>query len=92
MKLSKFLVEDHHLPPGEPVSGKTYRADGWVYREIYWCEISTWNRILGAIGDGQYVILARTTRGPRTRGQLMISPTGMSNIAFQDTLPEDLPQ
>ena len=49
------------MPPGEPMVGKTYRADGWVYREVARCSPESWDRILGMIGEerGSPMIITR---------------------------------
>ncbi len=82
------------IPPGEPVPGKTYRADGWAY-------VSTpghfspegWDRMISDIGEGNVVVLAATTRTlpdrrPIIRGQLLISPDGIRNIEAKRATPE----
>lgn len=69
------------LPPGEPVKGKTYLADGWVYRDLP-ARLSNemWDLLISIMGEGNYVILAES-RGPDwRRGQFLISPTGMKNM------------
>lgn len=73
------------LPPGEPIPGKTYRADGWVYRDLpTWLSMDMKARLFNTIGVENTVILAaseRTIEGVKYwRGQLLISPVGMARI------------
>lgn len=70
------------LPDGEPVTGKSYRADGWVYRDTDgWFDKDGWFELLGIIGEGNYVILAHSVRGGKDyRGQFLISPIGMDRM------------
>ena len=77
----------HILPPGEPVSGKTYRADGWAYIDPpvrFSPEI--WDHFLALIGEGEFVILVGSSGNhpsdekPFVRGQLLVSPAGMANL------------
>lgn len=69
------------LPPGEPVKGKTYRADGWVYRDLpRRLSFEMWDHFLSVIGEGNYVILAMSTGPDWKRGQFLISPAGMENM------------
>ncbi|MES2753819.1 MAG: hypothetical protein V4659_04065 [Pseudomonadota bacterium] len=71
------------LPPGEPIEGKTYRADGWAYIDPPGrFSPEAWADFLAMFGAGQAVILAlsagRTIEGaPWRRGQILISPEGM---------------
>lgn len=75
------------LPPGEPIEGKTYRADGWAYLDPPTrFSPDMWDYFLSLIGEGEYVILARTSGThqkdgkPYVRGQVLISPAGMENL------------
>jgi hypothetical protein len=69
-------------PPGEPVEGKTYRADGWAYRDFFgaWFTEAEWTEILKMLGqEGKdYVILSFSKRmigdDVQMRGQILISP------------------
>jgi len=66
------------LPPGEPIPGKTYRADGWVYREISWASFAGWGQLLEIVGAGNYVVLAISEwKATMCRGQILVSPEGM---------------
>lgn len=76
----------HNLPPGEPIIGKTYRADGWGYFDPgVKFEPEAWQDILNIIGE-EYEILAFSTGKfpksgkPWVRGQLLVSPKGLDNI------------
>lgn len=71
------------LPPGEPIEGKTYRADGWVYRDIPTrFSHKMWNRFLEILGEENYVILVKSVSivDDWIRGQFLISPQGMKNL------------
>lgn len=72
---------DPFMPPGEPVPGKTYRADGWAYVDPPTkFSPDMWQLMLGIFGDGEYVVLAKTTGPDFVRGQLLVSPRGMENM------------
>ena len=74
------------MPPGEPVTGKTYRADGWRYIDPHVTfSPEMWDLYLSAFGEGEYHILA-TSMSSRNgvihvRGQILVSPRGMENAA-----------
>jgi hypothetical protein len=75
------------IPPGEPVRGETYRADGWAYLDPAGrFSPKMWEHLLALIGDGNYVILAESrgihpSDGKRyARGQLLVSPAGMASL------------
>lgn len=72
------------LPPSEPVTGKTYRADGWAYFDIpgrFAPEM--WEYLLSAFGENETHILTMTcgsnADGPWVRGQILVSPQGIEN-------------
>lgn len=68
------------LPPGEPIPGKTYRADGWAYRDLPgWITINNWEKFTAILGAENYVVLAMSLKGDRVHAQLLISPEGMAN-------------
>ena len=70
------------LPPGEPIEGKTYIADGWVYRDMPGrVSFEYWDKFLDLLGEGNYVILIRSEGRDWKRGQFLISPDGMENLA-----------
>ena len=70
------------VPQGEPIPGKTLRADGWVYRDIPGrLSHEIWDYLIGVIGAGNFEILAMSSGADWKRGQLMISPDGMKNLA-----------
>jgi hypothetical protein len=85
------------LPPGEPVLGKTYRADGWAYIDPPTrFSPEAWDGLMDLIGEGNVVILAATTGTlkdgrPYVRGQLLISPDGIRNIEARRAQPEPAP-
>ena len=73
------------MPPGEPVVGKTYRADGWQYYDLpEWLSLEMRDYFLSLFKDDKnYVILAETTKGDYWRGQMLISPEGQENMRLQ---------
>jgi hypothetical protein len=85
------------IPPGEPVPGKTYRADGWAYTDPpSRFSPESWDGLMDLIGEGNVVVLAKTTGtlsdgGPYVRGQLLISPAGIKNIEAKRAQPEPAP-
>jgi len=71
------------MPSGEPIKGKTYRADGWVYRDMPGkLSHELWDKILAMLGKGNYVVFIMSEGADWRRGQLLISPTGMDNLAI----------
>lgn len=68
------------LPPGEPVKGKTYRADGWVYRDLPRMEYELFDAIKDVIGEDNIVWLALSDYGGAMRGQALLSPTGVERL------------
>lgn len=77
-------MELNGIPLGEPVKDKTYIADGWVYRDIPGrFSHEMWDKFLGLLGEGNYVILAKSESEADdwVRGQFLISPDGMKNMA-----------
>lgn len=72
------------MPDGEPIPGKTYRADGWQYVDLPTRLSHEMKDVFfGVIGDGNYVILAETiVDGLKGywRGQLLISPEGQARM------------
>lgn len=78
---------DPFVPPGEPIKGKTYRADGWAYQDIPRMSPECWARFLYRLGEGNWVVLTLVDYGDSKRGQLLISPQGMTNIStFSENL------
>lgn len=74
-------IFDLPLPPGEPIKGKTLRADGWVYRDIPGrLSHEMWDHLLDIIGAENFQILGMSVGNDWKRGQLMISPDGMKNL------------
>lgn len=75
------------LPPGEPIAGKTYRADGWAYVGPRICfSPDIWDHLLGIIGAENYAVLALAKGNhpaggePYVRGQLLVSPAGLVSL------------
>jgi hypothetical protein len=75
------------LPPGEPIMGTTYRADGWAYVDPPGrLSPKAWDQFLAIIGEGNYQILAMSSGThpsdglPFIRGQLLVSPAGWQNM------------
>ncbi len=80
------MNEREALPPGEPIAGKTYLADGWLYRDLPTrLSYEMWDCLLSTIGEGEYVILAMSRGNDWKRGQLLISPDGMENLQRHQT-------
>lgn len=76
---------NEQVPDGEPISGKTYRADGWVYRDLPNLGLAQFDELVGIIGDDNLVWLTLAERvwpdGQKTkRGQVLISPAGIENL------------
>lgn len=68
-------------PPGEPIPGKTYRADGWQYVDLPTrLSHEMKGHFFDVIGDGNSVILAETVHRDWWRGQILISPEGQENM------------
>ena len=68
------------LPPGEPIPGKTYRADGWVYRDLPRMAPEYFEKLVALIGEDNIVWLSRADYGDTQRGQMLVSPAGMENL------------
>lgn len=75
------LLDAIPLPEGEPIPGKAYIADGWKYRDLPRMSYDMWDLFVGIVGEGNYVELSLADYGDSKRGQLLISPGGMSNLA-----------
>ena len=69
------------MPDGEPIPGKTYRADCWQYVDLQ-VRLSPEMKIyfFDIIGPGNSVILAQTIHPNWWRGQILISPQGQENM------------
>lgn len=71
--------------PGEPVPGKTYRADGWQHLDTPRMNEEFWNDLLRIIGTGEFHLLSggemRRRTGVERWGTIMISPVGQERIA-----------
>lgn len=69
---------------GEPIKGKTYLADGWVYRDLPRLTQKTMQDFIDLVGEENVVFLtfAKYTNEDVTtvRGQILISPEGQSKI------------
>ena len=68
-------------PAGEPIEGKTYRADGWVYRDLPRMSPDYFDQLVSIIGSDNIVWLTKADYGDTKRGQLLISPVGMKNLS-----------
>ena len=51
MKGAQAFMDSWLLPAGEPVKGKTYRADGWTYRDLPNLSIENFYKFVQIIGD-----------------------------------------
>ncbi len=61
---------------------ETLMADGWVYRDLPGrLSYEYWDLFLKTLGEGNYRIMALTTSPDWKRGQFLISPKGMENLA-----------
>ncbi len=70
------------LPPGEPIKGKTYRADGWVYRDMpAFATDKVWDEFLDILGEDNYRILGMSVTSGNKHGQFLISPKGVKNMS-----------
>lgn len=69
------------LPPGEPVPGHTYRADGWMYLVVPSVTVGQWNAMLVTAGEDEVVLMSYDfTPTTIENGRLLISPTGQARI------------
>lgn len=69
------------MPDGEPINGKSYRADGWQYVDLpSRLSLEMRDYFLKILGEGEYVILVASSGHDWWRGQLLISPVGQSNL------------
>lgn len=74
------------LPPGEPITGKTYRADGWFYRDLPQMAPEYFNDLLDLIGADNIAWITRATYpNGYQRGQMLVSPDGMARIRAHNT-------
>lgn len=69
------------LPAGEPIEGKTYRADGWIYRDLPRMSHEYFDKFVELVGEENIAWITLADYGFTKRGQLLISPTGMANIS-----------
>lgn len=69
------------LPPGEPVPGQTYRADGWSYHDLPRFSPDMWDEFLGRMDGENYVLLTLADYGDSKRGQILVSPEGRAQLA-----------
>lgn len=73
----------HIVPNGEPILGKTYRADGWAYVDPPGrFSPEAWDYFLDLFGR-EHIVIIIETRGkhpsdglPFARGQFLVSPEG----------------
>lgn len=72
-----------NMPPGEPVTGKTFRADGWQYIDLpSRLTFAFKDEFFAVIGEGNYFILAESFNRVEDwwRGQILISPEGQERM------------
>lgn len=72
------LIE--RLGMGEPVKGKTYIADGWVYRDLPRMAPWAFDAFIDLIGPDNLVWLSLADYGASKRGQCLISPAGQQRM------------
>ena len=68
-------------PPGEPVQGKTYRADGYVYQDLPRMTPEYFDELVSIIGADNIVWLSQADYGSTKRGQMLISPAGIAALS-----------
>ena len=72
------------MPPGEPIMGKTYRADGYTYKDLPRVSIEIFQEFVELVGGENLVWLsyAKYIQGDaqKVRGQVLVSPEGMKKI------------
>lgn len=74
-----------YLPPGEPVEGQTYRADGWAYQHmmLYWIGQHDWDLMEAVAGADQIHVLNKLDDTHpdfgthMTKVEYLISPLGL---------------
>lgn len=85
-KLTKADLDAMPLPDGEPIPGKTYRSDGWVYRDLPNLTVKSFDELITLVGAENIVFLTLATRrwpdGQTTkRGQCLVSPAGLEALS-----------
>ena len=72
------------IPSSEPIVGKTYFADGWVYRFIDLITKEDFKKLIDIIGEDNKVMLALSDHIINGQswftGQFLISPEGIENL------------
>lgn len=64
---------------GEPILGKTYKADGWVYRDLPRASPAAWQELMDTTGPENVVVLVESRKGDEwVRGQVLVSPAGIA--------------
>jgi hypothetical protein len=93
------IFEQGSIPPGEPVKGETYIADGWVYRDLPAMTRVFFGEFVALVGSHNLVWLLVADYGRMRRGQVLISPEGQARIRARtspadriEEFPEDLSQ
>lgn len=78
------------MPPGEPIPGETYRADGWQYIDMpARLSFGMKDKLFGIIGEGNVVTLAETIGPDFWRGQILVSPDGQARLlAYAEGSPQ----
>lgn len=79
-KQSQKIDKMAGLPPGEPVKGKTYRADDYSYRDLPRMSKENFDQFREIAGDENLVWLSLASYGSEKRGQVLISPDGMRRL------------
>jgi hypothetical protein len=72
------------LPPGEPIKGKTYMADGWTYGDLPRMAPAFFDQFVEIVGaeNLRWLTLANYggPNGPSKRGQYLMSPEGQDRL------------
>lgn len=83
MSEHRSFTDNPFLPPGEPIVGQTYRADGWQYANLPTMTLTMRDELLDIIGVGNYIVLIQTIKtigAGSWRGTILISPEGQINL------------
>jgi hypothetical protein len=74
------MINSIPMPNSEPFPGKTYIADGWVYRDLPRLSYEMFDKFVDIVGEENMVWLTEADYGDSKRGQLLVSPAGMERV------------